>query len=64
MRADACEALPEEIDVTCPYRSHREVHGEFATAAQDERATAAAEALRPEASARGRATALGVDGQT
>lgn len=45
MVVDEYEALPEEIELTCPYCGHREGHGEFMSTAQRERVTAAAEGL-------------------
>jgi hypothetical protein len=45
MRHDEYHALPDELELTCPYCGHREDHGEFLTTAQRERVTAAAQGL-------------------
>jgi hypothetical protein len=45
MRHDEYEALPEEIELTCPYCGHREEHSSFVTSAQHARLMAAAEGL-------------------
>lgn len=45
MRHDEYEALPDEIELTCPYCGHREEHGSFISAAQRARVMAAAEGL-------------------
>jgi sarcosine oxidase delta subunit len=45
MRHDEYEALPDELELTCPYCGHREEHSEFMSAAQLDRVMAAAEGL-------------------
>lgn len=45
MRSDEYKALPDEIELTCPYCGHREEHSAFMSAAQRERVMAAAEGL-------------------
>jgi hypothetical protein len=45
MDATEYEALPEELQLTCPYSGHREEHSEFMTADQREVAEAAMHAL-------------------
>ena len=45
MRSDEYKALPDEIELTCPYCGHREEHSAFMSAAQHERVMAAAEGL-------------------
>lgn len=45
MRSDEYKALPDEIELTCPYCGHREEHSAFMSAAQHARAMAAAEGL-------------------
>jgi uncharacterized Zn finger protein (UPF0148 family) len=45
MRHDEYEALPEEIELTCPYCGHREEHSSFMSSAQHARVMAAAEGL-------------------
>jgi hypothetical protein len=45
MRHDEYEALPEEIELTCPYCGHREEHPSFTSSAQHARVMAAAEGL-------------------
>jgi sarcosine oxidase delta subunit len=45
MRSDEYEALPDEIELTCPYCGHQEEHSGFMSAAQHARAMAAAEGL-------------------
>lgn len=45
MRQDEYEALPEEIELTCPYCGHREEHSAFMSAAQRERVLAAAKGI-------------------
>ena len=45
MRSDEYKALPDEIELTCPYCGHREEHSAFMSSAQHERAMAAAEGL-------------------
>ena len=45
MRSDEYEALPDEVELTCPYCGHREEHSAFMSAAQHARAMAAAEGL-------------------
>lgn len=45
MRDDEYKALPEEIELTCPYCGHQEEHSAFMSGAQHARAMAAAEGL-------------------
>jgi sarcosine oxidase delta subunit len=45
MRSDEYKALPDEIELTCPYCGHHEEHSAFMSAAQQARAMAAAEGL-------------------
>lgn len=45
MRSEEYEALPEEIELTCPYCGHRDEHSAFMTTAQRERVMAAAGGL-------------------
>src|SRR5215216_1071705 len=45
MRHDEYEALPEEIELTCPYCGHREEQSSFMSSAQHARVMAAAEGL-------------------
>jgi hypothetical protein len=45
MRGDEYDALPDEIELTCPYCGHQEEHDAFMSAAQHARAMAAAEGL-------------------
>ena len=45
MRHDEYEALPDELELTCPYCGHREEHSAFMSSAQEARALAAAEGL-------------------
>ena len=45
MRSDEYKALPDEIELTCPYCGHREEHSAFMSSAQHARAMAAAEGL-------------------
>jgi sarcosine oxidase delta subunit len=45
MRGDEYKALPDEIELTCPYCGHREEHSAFMSAAQHARVMAAAEGL-------------------
>ena len=45
MRHDEYEALPDEIELTCPYCGHREEHSAFMSSAQHARVMAAAEGL-------------------
>lgn len=45
MRDDEYDALPDEIELTCPYCGHREEHGSFISSAQHTRIMAAAEGL-------------------
>jgi hypothetical protein len=46
MRHDQYQTLPEEIELTCQYRGHREAHSSFMSSAQHARVMAAAERLR------------------
>lgn len=45
MHSDEYKALPDEIELTCPYCGHREEHSAFMSAAQHARVMAAAEGL-------------------
>lgn len=45
MRSDEYTALPDEMELTCPYCGHREEHSAFMSAAQHARGLAAAEGL-------------------
>lgn len=45
MRHDEYEALPEELELTCPYCGHREEHSAFMSRAQMQRVRAAAGGL-------------------
>jgi sarcosine oxidase delta subunit len=45
MRSDEYGALPDELELTCPYCGHREEHSAFMSSAQHERVMAAAEGL-------------------
>jgi uncharacterized Zn finger protein (UPF0148 family) len=45
MRHDEYEALPDELELTCPYCGHREEHSAFMSTAQRERVMAAAQGL-------------------
>ena len=45
MRHDQYQTLPEEIELTCQYRGHREAHSSFMSSAQHARVMAAAERL-------------------
>jgi DNA-directed RNA polymerase subunit M/transcription elongation factor TFIIS len=45
MRHDEYEALPEEVELTCPYCGHHEGHSSFMSSAQHARAMAAAKGL-------------------
>jgi hypothetical protein len=45
MMGDEYEALPDELELTCPYCGHQEDHSEFMTAGQRERVEAAAQAM-------------------
>lgn len=45
MRKDEYKALPDELELTCPYCGHREDHGAFLSTAQRERVMAAAKGL-------------------
>jgi hypothetical protein len=45
MRHDEYEALPEELELTCPYCGHHEDHSGFMSGAQRARVMAAAEGL-------------------
>lgn len=45
MRSDEYKALPDEIELTCPYCGHREEHSAYMSAAQHARVMAAAEGL-------------------
>lgn len=45
MRQDEYQALPDELELTCPYCGHREDHGAFLSTAQRDRVMAAAQGL-------------------
>lgn len=45
MRADEYKALPDEVELTCPYCGHRAEHSEFMSTAQRERVMAATQGL-------------------
>lgn len=45
MNHDEYQALPEDLELTCPYCGHREEHSEFMTSDQHERVMAAAQAI-------------------
>jgi DNA-directed RNA polymerase subunit M/transcription elongation factor TFIIS len=45
MRHDEYEALPDEVQLACPYCGHREEHSAFMSSAQHARVTASAEGL-------------------
>lgn len=45
MMGDEYEALPDELELTCPYCGHQEDHNDFMAAGQKERVEAAAQAM-------------------
>ena len=45
MRVEEYDALPDEINLTCPYCGHREEHSAFMSASQQARALATAQGL-------------------
>lgn len=45
MRHDEYDALPDELELTCPYCGHSEEHGAFISSAQQARVMAAAQGL-------------------
>lgn len=45
MRHDEYQALPDELELTCPYCGHKEEHSAFMSTAQRERVMAAAQGM-------------------